>query len=257
MIIKEKGITNEVSTIFSTLTIEDIVGRIIEKKCEASLDWIISQGVNIKHSTIIGAYLTGMKLVEKCAEFSVVDLVENDPYLKNLINEHVNFYEDISFIKNSDLVIDTTGLGGVLPELIKRYVYSKVFLVEDPTSDGSDEVIRKKSNINKRIDSAHSPYKGLLKTTGLKAKTSGTMTLTMEVLRLSMEDILRKDGVLYAVPGMRFYERILFRQKDYKKFLNLLKTPAMIISSINPISPDKYIEKYIEQINCEVEYVGL
>ncbi|AXV36888.1 MAG: DUF1188 domain-containing protein [Methanobacteriaceae archaeon] len=257
MIIKERGITDEVFTLLSTIKVCDLVDLIIEKKCLAALNWIKSLDVNIEQSTIIGTYLTGIRLAEILSEFSKVSVVDINPHLKDMINCEIDFYNDLSNIEGSDLVVDTTGLGGISSKVISEYVDSKIFLVEDPTSDGSDKLISQKNDTAKRLKASESQYKGVLTTVGLNSKTSGTMTLTTEILRRSLGDILKTEGVLYAVANMNFYEGLLFKEKDIKKFYRLLNRPSIVISSLKPVAPDKYIEYYIEKIKCKVEYVSI
>jgi hypothetical protein len=152
--------------------------------------------------------------------------------------------------------VDTTGLGGMSSESVHKYVDSNIFLIEDPTSDGSDQLINNKNNIDQRLTTAKSPNKGILRTFGLNSKTSGTMTLTIEVLRRSLEDILNTEGVLYGVAAMSFYEGVLFKEKDCNKFMNLIKRPAMVVSSVHALSPDIYIEKHLDKIESTVEDVS-
>lgn len=249
------GITSEVFTIKSQIRVKDLLEKIIEKKCEATSNWISSLNVDIENSVIVGAYLTGIGLSKQMKKTSEVTLVDIHPYLGNLIEMDVKFCSEIEMIKDADLVIDTTGLGGLTPEMAKL-INGKAFLVEDPTSDGSDELITGKNNIIARLKSANSNYKGVLKTKGLGSKTSGTMTLTLEILRKSLADALNKPGVLYGVAGMEFYEGILFKEKNVHKFLNLIKKPALTISTLEPFSCDEIIHEYLDKLYARVENVN-
>ncbi|BDZ70824.1 SAM-dependent methyltransferase HcgC family protein [Methanobacterium petrolearium] len=259
MIIKERGITEEVFTMYSGIKVGDIVNRIGDIKCEATLQWVESLDVNVEETVIVGAYITGMKLAEQFKEFSSVTVVDIQPNLEHLLGEGVKFTDDLSRIKEADLVVDTTGLGGLSPQTVREFVNGDVpiFIAEDPTSDGSDHHINEKSNINDRIDDAGSKYKGILKTGGLNTKTSGTMTFTMEVLRKSLGDVLESNGVLYGVAGMNFYEGVIFKEKDHHKFSSLLREPALIISALQPLSSDDTIENYLAKINSTVEDVSI
>ena len=256
MIIKERGITGEVFTVYSGFYVEDLVNQIIDKKCQAVVNWVKSLEVEIERSAIVGTYLTGMRLAEMLKDFSKVCVVDINPHLKDILNCEVDFSDDLSQIEGADLVVDTTGFGGLSQESVKDFVDSKIFLIEDPTSDGSDKAINLKNNIHTRLKSSKSLHKGILQTTGLNSKTSGTMTLTIEVLLQSLKDILKTEGVLYGVASMNFYEGIIFKEKDCAKFLRLLKTHALVISSMHPLSPDDSIKKYLNLINCMVEHVG-
>ncbi len=257
MIIKERGITGEVFTLYSGLNVGQVVNSIVEKKCQATINWIKSLEVEVKRSTIIGTYLTGMKLSEMLSEFSKITVIDIHPHLRGLVNCEAEFYDDLTNLEGADLVVDTTGLGGISPEAVQEFVDANIFLIEDPTSDGSDKAINSKNNINKRLKAANSQYKGLLQTGGLKTKTSGTMTLTMEVLRCGLDDVIKREGVLYGVAAMNFYEGVLFKEKDCDKFLKLLNQPALVISSLQPVSPDKYLKKHVDEIKCTVEHAGL
>jgi len=259
MIIKERGITEEVFTLYSGLEVVDLLNQIGEVKCEAVINWMESLDVNVEETVIVGAYITGMKLAEQFKKFSQVTVIDIQPHLKYLLGDDINFTDDLTRISQADMVIDTTGLGGLSPESVREFVNSdvEVFLTEDPTADGSDHSIIEKSNIMDRIYLASSRYKGILKTEGLKTKTSGTMTLTMEVLRKSLDDILKINGVLYGVAGMNFYEGVLFKEEDYDKFSRLMRKPALITSSLQPLSSDDTLEKHLQKINSQVEDVSI
>lgn len=259
MIIKERGITEEVYTLYSGMAVEDVINRIGNAKCEATLNWVESLDIKVETTVIVGAYLTGMKLAEELKEFSEVTVIDIHPHLASLLDNDVHFTEDLTQISHADLVIDTTGLGGLSPESVRKFVDPEVslFLVEDPTSDGSDNSILKKSNIMERIELAGSKHRGILKTGGLDTKTSGTMTMTIEVLRKGLNDILSSNGVLYGVEGMNFYEGVLFKEKNHQKFQELVKDPALIISALQPISPDDALEKYLEKIDSVVADVSI
>jgi len=259
MIIKERGITEEVYTMYSGMVVEDILNRIGNAKCEATLNWVDSLDREVEKTVIVGTYLTGMKLAEQFKEFSQVTVIDIHPHLASLLDVDINFTEDLTQISQADLVIDTTGLGGLSPESVRKFVNNDVslFLVEDPTSDGSDNSIVEKNNIMERIELAGSKHRGILKTGGLDTKTSGTMTMTIEVLRKGLNDILNSNGVLYGVAGMNFYEGGLFKEKNHQKFQELVKDPALIISALQPISPDDALEKYLEKIDSVVADVSI
>jgi len=259
MIIKERGITEEVYTMYSGMKTGDIINQIGDVKCEATLNWVESLDVNIDRTVIVGAYITGMKLAERFKEFSKVTVIDIHPHLESLLGDGVHFTDDLTRISDADLVIDTTGLGGLSPESVREFVNSDVslFMVEDPTSDGSDNSIMEKSNITERLELASSQYNGILKTGGLNTKTSGTMTMTIEILRNSLHDLLKSKGVLYGVAGMNFYEGVLFKEKNYPKFTKLMTEPAMIISALQPISPDDTMEEYLQKIDSVVADVSI
>lgn len=251
----DTGITSEVFTVTSRMRVEDVIKKITEIKCNAAIDWINSLNVNIENSVVVGAYLTGIGLSKRLKEISNVTVIDIYPHLEKLVGNDTEFNSDLISVKGADLVVDTTGLGGIRPEIAKL-IGGKVFLVEDPSSDGSDNLILQKNNIINRLRLSNSIYKGILKTGGLNSKTSGTMTLTIEILRKSLEDVLKNTGVLYGVAGMEFYEGALFKEKDVDKFLSLIKKPALTVSTLEPISCDEIIKKYLKRIGSDVENVG-
>ncbi len=248
----DTGITSEVFTVTSKMSVEDVIKKITEIKCNAVCEWINSLNVNIENSVILGTYLTGIELSRRLKKISNVTVIDIYPHLEKFVGNNVKFNSNLINIKDADLVVDTTGLGGIRPQIVKL-ISGNVFLVEDPTSDGSDNLILQKNNTINRLQLSNSDYKGILKTGGLNTKTSGTMTITMEVLRKSLEDVLKNKGVLYSVAGMDFYEGALFKEKDVNKFLSLIKKPALTVSTLEPISCDEIIEKYLKRINSEVK----
>lgn len=248
----DTGITSEVYTITSKMSVEDVIKKITEMKCNASLDWINSLNVNIENSVVMGAYLTGIELSKRLKKISNVTVIDIYPHLEKFVEKGIEFNSNLINIKDADLVVDTTGLGGIRPKIVKL-ISGNAFLVEDPTSDGSDNLIQQKNNTINRLQLSNSNYKGILKTGGLNSKTSGTMTLTIEVLRKSLGDVLKDTGVLYGIAGMDFYEGVLFKEKNVDKFLSLIKKPALTVSTVEPISCDEIIKKYLKRINSEVK----
>jgi hypothetical protein len=261
---RETGITSEVFTTRSSTRVKDVIQCITEKKSEAAFEWIKSLDLDVENSVIFGAYMTGIELASSLKEISNVSVVDIYPHMKSLVENEVGtdvkFYSNIDqglkLIKAADLVVDTTGLGGLKPEAASAF-NGKIFLVEDPTSDGSDKVILKKNNIKNRIQLSNADHMGILKTRGLNTKTSGTMTLTIETLRKSLENVLQGEGVLYGVVAMDFYEGILFKEKNVQKFLKAAEKPALTVSSLTPVQCDDMIQKQLSKLNSKVEYVSI
>jgi len=233
-----KGITNSVLTIRSKTRVKDIINRILDVKCNAVINWVNSLSIEISRVLIIGIYLTGTGLARRFSNKAIA--FDIYPHLSKLVNK-------FGWVENADLVIDTTGIGGIKNLNVK----TKAIVVEDPTSDGSDEII-KRHDVSKRLESIDADYKGVLRTYGLGTKTSGTMTLTLEVLRKSAEDVISIDGVLYAVPAMDYYEGMIFHEKDVNKFLEAIKRPALTVSTLNIIDCDSAINKYLNRIESVV-----
>lgn len=261
---KETGITSEVFTTRSKMQVKDVIHNITQKKSEAALEWIKSLDVDVENSVIFGAYMTGVELAKSLKEISNVSLVDVYSHLKALVDieteKGVKFYSDIDkgieLIKGADLVVDTTGLGGLKPEAARK-INGKIFLVEDPTSDGSDKLILEKSNVKDRLQFSHADHRGILKIGGLQSKTSGTMTLTIETLRKSLENVLQCDGVLYGVAAMDFYEGILFKEKNVQKFLKATEKPALTVSALNFIQCDDAIQRQLSKVTSRVENVSI
>ncbi len=276
----ENGITSTVTTYYSSITIGDILNIIAQKKADAVIKWINSIDYNVENPMIVGTYLTGVFIALKLREIHAIQNIEvldiyshlgdliksfedNFNYLakEKLVNDkthknpHYNkilFSNDLSHLKKADAVFDTTGLGGLDIKHITKLNKCKIFLAEDPSSDGSDNLIKDKNLTSTRLKSASAQYKARIFTSGLMSKTSGTMTLTMDVLRKSVEEVLKINGVLYAVASLDFYEGILFKEKNTEKFLESVNRPAMVVSSINPVQIDKTIIKIIEKIKVEI-----
>jgi len=277
----ETGITSTVTTTYSSLSIWDIIKIIAGKKSEAVNKWINSISTQVERSVIAGTYLTGASLAQKLIkrnEINEVEVLDIYSHLSQLLNaswEIESEYEPINKINNSennndkilfstnldhlktgDMVIDTTGLGGIDVNQVKELNSCHVFLAEDPSSDGSDDLIQSKNFTQQRLEASSAIHRGRIFTSGLGSKTSGTMTLTLDVLRKSIEEVLKKEGVLYAVASLDFYEGILFKEKNVEKFLETLQRPAMVASSLKPIDLDSILNQQMKKITVDIiEYV--
>lgn len=252
------------------MTIWDIIRIITGKKSEAILEWVNSLPLNIRNPVIAGTYLTGASAAQKLTHLPEIEqtlVLDIYPHLNQLLDvswdleddginkteySKISFSTGLSKLKMGDMVIDTTGLGGIDPANIKELKRCKVFLVEDPSSDGSDRLIRAKNFTSSRLEASSAPHKATIFTSGLNSKTSGTMTLTLDVLRKSLNEVLKKEGVLYAVASLDFYEGILFKEKDTKKFLKTIQRPAIVASSLNSVDLDDILIKYLEKISSTI-----
>ena len=274
----DTGISSEVFTVKSTIKLVDIFNLILEKKASAVLDLfngLIDNEIINKESpiVIIGTYFTGIAIAKylSCNNYYDITIVDIYPHLEGLIDSklgnpiseeneengfsenfrNIKFSSDLSLIKNADIVIDTTGLGGI-NESQSGAIYTKVFLIEDPIAEENDALLKDKNNIYKRASLVNSYHKYVLKTKGLNTKTSGTMTFTIDVLRQSMNRILAKEGVLYCASEMTFYEEIIFKEKDLDKFFKLIESPVIKISTILPFDCDDIIKEFIDEISSEI-----
>ena len=275
----DTGISSEVFTVKSTIKLVDIFNLILEKKASAALDLfngLFDKKIINKESpiVIIGTYFTGIAIAKylSCNNYYDITIVDIYPHLEGLIDsklcnpiieeedgkdsfsenfKNIKFSSDLNLIKNADIVIDTTGLGGI-NESQSGAIYTKVFLIEDPIAEENDALLKEKNNIYKRASLVNSYHKYVLKTKGLNTKTSGTMTFTIDVLRQSMNRILAKEGVLYCASEMTFYEEIIFKEKDLDKFFKLIESPVIKVSTILPFDCDDIIKEFIDEISSEI-----
>lgn len=271
----DTGISSEVFTVKSNIRLIDVFNSILEKKANAVLDLfdnLMSEGIiNQENSiVIIGTYFTGMAIAKYLSNvnFNDITIVDIYPHLEGLIdsklgnpidskekslNHRIKFSSDLSLIKQSDILIDTTGLGGINEEQSKE-IHSKVFLIEDPIAEENDVLLKDKNNIYNRVDLVDSENRFVLKTKGLNTKTSGTMTLAIDVLRQSMNRILAKEGVLYCSCEMTFFEEIIFKERDLEKFFKLVESPVIKVSTISPFDCDGLIQDLIDEIFSEIYF---
>ncbi len=276
----DTGITSEVFTVKSNIKLIDIFNLILEKKARAVLNLfndLLDKDITDRENSIviIGTYFTGVAIAKYLSynQFKDIRIIDIYPHLEGLINsklgnpiirenedkedvfiesfKDINFSSDLNLIKNADVVIDTTGLGGI-NESQSLEIFTKVFLIEDPIAEENDVLLKDKNNIYKRANLVNSPNKFVLKTKGLNTKTSGTMTLTIDVLRQSMNMILAKEGVLYCSSEMGFYEEIIFKEKDLDKFFSLVESPVIKVSTILPFDCDEIINGFIDEIYSEI-----
>lgn len=250
----EEGITPAVGTYFSGYSVLDIVEAIADKKAETVVKWIAARGIAPEKTLVIGAYLTGARVADRLAEESSVTVLDIYPHLKALPGPGVDFSSSIDEVLRDqwDLIIDTSGIGGISTEDIRRLGRPEAFLVECPCSDGSDAALKSVDKSAWRIRAAGADVSGMLFTGGIGSKTSGTMTLTVEVLRNSMEDALLREGVLYATATLGFFERILFRDLDADGFLRGLDKTALAVSSIGEVDCDDLIDTNLSEIEAGV-----
>lgn len=265
----ETGITPTITTSYSSLTIWDVIQIIAGKKSDAVMEWLNSLQLTVEKSVIAGTYLTGASIAQKLIQndsIKQVEVLDIYPHLSKLLdvswdfkcqkrhmNTKISFSTDLSRLKTGNIVIDTTGLGGIDIEQVKELNSNKIFLAEDPSSDGSDNLIQQKNFTFSRLEASSAPHKARIFTSGLGSKTSGTMTITLDVLRKSLEDVLKTEGVLYAVASLDFYEGILFKEKNVDKFLEAIQKPAMVVSSINTVDLDNILIKYIDKVKVTIE----
>ena len=78
------------------------------------------------------------------------------------------------------------------------------------------------------------------------------MTFTIKILNKSINDALNEDGVLYSAAEMTFYEDIIFKEKDIKKFIKIATRNAIKVSSIKLLNVDKLIKNNLEKLESNI-----
>ena len=276
----DTGISSEVFTVKSKIKLIDIFNLILVKKANAVLnlfnDLVEKETISKESSVvIIGTYFTGIAIAKYLSynDYADVTIVDIYPHLEGFIDsklgnpvigdsdekdisnfqtfKNIKFSSDLNLMNNADAVIDTTGLGGI-NESQAGFIYTKVFVIEDPIAEENNALLKDKNNIYKRANLVNSYQKYVLKTKGLNTKTSGTMTFAIDVLRQSMNRILEKEGVLYCSSEMTFYEEIIFKEKDLDKFFKLIESPVIKVSTIQPFDCDGIINEFIDEIFSEI-----
>lgn len=262
--IKEDGITSTVTTNYSSITVKDILITISQKKAKVCIDWIKNTGCEIKNPTIAGVYFTGVAVASQLdGDFEEIQILDIYEHLLEFVQfyyqevpfkkPHIGFSNDLNLLNKGDLIIDTTGIGGLSNEDIKSLTNCKIFLCEDPSSDGTDSVLNRKNNIPNRLNICNAEFKGSINTSAFNSKTSGTMTLTINLLREAMAKANEIDGVLYSTSNINFYEKILFKDKDVEEFVKSIDKPALVVSSIVPIDVDKILSDLLDLIHVEIK----
>lgn len=257
----DTGITSEVFTIKSETRLIDIFNNIINKKSEACLNYI--DNLNLDKNTkivVVGTYFTGLGIVKKLSKkYNNILLIDIYPHLKELLDtpiggnykNSINFSTDLELIKSGEVVIDTTGFGGLTVEQSSE-INAEVFLIENPVAEDNDSLLKDKNNIHERINAVNASNKAILKTKGINTKTSGTMTLTIGVLTNALQESQKKEGVLYSACEMGFFEEVIFKEKNIPKFVELVSKNAMKISTINPFSCDDLIKTQLDKIESKM-----
>ena len=256
----DSGITSEVLTIKSETKLIDIFNDIISKKSEAVFRYI--EHLNFSYDTkiiVIGTYFTGAGIVKKLSEkYENILLIDIYPHLEELLytnvggklKNKVDFSSNLDLIYTGNIVIDTTGFGGIDIEQSSKFDVD-AFIIEDPIAEDNDCLLKNKNNINKRLNAVKSPNKAIIKTKGIDTKTSGTMTLTIGLLTTVINKCLERKGTLYSACEMGFFEEVIFKEQDIDKFISLVKKPALKVSTIDPFSCDELIQEETDKIYCD------
>ena len=257
----DTGITSEVLTIKSETKLIDIFNEIISKKSNAVFEYVESLNIDIDtRIVVIGTYFTGVGVVKRLSrKYENILLIDIYPHLEELLytdlggklENKIEFSSDLDLIYSGDVVIDTTGFGGINVEQSSKFDVN-TFIIEDPVAEDNDELLKNKNNIYERLDVVKSPNKAIIKTKGINTKTSGTMTLTIGILTNLLNKFLEKEGVLYCACEMGFFEEVIFKEKDIGKFIKLTNTNAFKVSTIHPFDLDESIKQEMTKINCKM-----
>ena len=257
----DTGITSEVFTIKSETKLVDIFNEIISKKSEAVFDYIENLDIDTDAKiVVIGTYFTGVGIVKRLSQkYENILLIDIYPHLEKLLytdiggdlKNDVEFSSDLDLIYTGNVVIDTTGFGGITVEQSSKFEV-KSFIIEDPVAEDNDELLKNKNNIRERLNAVKSTNKAIIKTEGINTKTSGTMTLTIGILTNLLNKFLEKEGVLYCACEMGFFEEVIFKEKDIEKFIELTDVNAFKVSTINPFDLDEMIREEINKINSKM-----
>ena len=78
------------------------------------------------------------------------------------------------------------------------------------------------------------------------------MTLTIGVLTNVLNQISKKEGVLYSACEMGFFEEVIFKEKNIDKFIELTNKKAVKVSTINPFDLDEIILEEINKIESKM-----
>lgn len=257
----DTGITSEVFTIKSQTKLIDIFNQIIDLKSKAVFDYLESLKIDSDARIIvIGTYFTGVGIVKRLSErYTNILLIDLYPHLRELLDvsiggecrNPIEFSSDIDLIYSGDVVIDTTGFGGISVEQSFKFDVD-AFIIEDPVAEDNDEMLREKNNIHERLKAVSAEKKAIIKTKGIDTKTSGTMTLSIGVLANVLNRCLEREGVLYSACEMGFFEEIIFKEKDINKFMSLVDKPALKVSTIDPFNCDELIRDEVNKISCDL-----
>lgn len=257
----DTGITSEVLTIKSEIKLIDIFNEIISKKSEAVFEYV--EGLNIDidiRIIVIGTYFTGVGIVKRLSEkYENILLIDIYPHLEELLytelggdlKNGIEFSSELDLIYSGDVVIDTTGFGGITVEQSSQLDVN-TFIIEDPVAEDNDNLLKKKNNIYDRLNAVTANNKAIIKTKGIDTKTSGTMTLTIGLLTNVLNSCLKQDGVLYSACEMGFFEEIIFKEKNIDKFLKSVDKPALKVSTIKAFGCDEFIKNEINKINSDI-----
>ncbi len=228
---KHRGITDKTKTVYSNLKILDVFRKVSERKFQAL------KPLRGKSVLIIGGYLDGAFLCELLKEnFDEIHVIDLESEVITFVK---SVCKDVKSSKSGrfDLVLDLTGFGGIdsVP------VSYGLLITESPS--GRLKLDKKEKG---RILRLRNEY----------ANTSGTMSLSLKVIRVSADKIEKIKGVLYAVPNLANMEELLFSLKSAESFLSIAHLPALSASVLGeqfePELLDRVIDEEVKKIEFEL-----
>ena len=257
----DTGITSEVLTIKSKTRLIDIFNKIINEKSNAVFNYINKLDIRKDAKiVVIGTYFTGIGIVKKLSEeYENILLIDIYPHLKELLDTQIggtvkntiSFSSDLDLIYTGEVVIDTTGFGGINIKQSSEFDVD-TFIIEDPVAEDNDKILSNKNNIYERLNAVNAKNKAIIKTKGINTKTSGTMTLTIGILTNVLNKCLEREGVLYSACEMGFFEEVIFKEQNIAKFIKLVDKQALKISTIEPFNCDELIATEISKIKTDL-----
>ena len=232
------GITEKTATVYSDYTLFDVARRISERKAEPL------KGFRGERLLIVGGYLNGFFM----GDFLKGNFREVYIYDVEAAVMELSPFPPPSRDALFDLILDLTGFGGA-PAVSGNVAgfKGKVVVSEEPSGRGRFET-------EKQPDFVLRLKKG-------KGKTSGTMTLTVNIVRELSREVEELSGVLYAVPNLLFAESLLFGLKSGRAFLDVMEFPALTVSvrkesvASVELKLKELLDRKVQEIEFELEKV--
>ena len=202
-----RGITDRTRTVYSPFSILDVSRKISERKAEPLRE------LKGNRLLIVGGYLDGLFLSEFLkGNFQEIYLHDMEGAVLEL-----SPVPQPEGLEEFDVILDLTGYGGaaVLNGRVENF-RGRVVVSESPSGA-------------MKLETEKKPHYWL-KPREIPGKTSGTMTLTVKLVRNISCKAEEMDAVLYAVPNLLFFESLLFNLKSSRAFLEFMDFPAVTVS---------------------------
>ncbi len=228
-----RGITDRTRTVYSPFSILDVSRKISERKAEPLREL---KGNSL---LIVGGYLDGLFISEFLkGNFREVYLHDTEKTVLEL-----SPVPQPGSLEEFDVILDLTGYGGatVLDGRVGNF-RGKIVVSESPSGAV-------------KLETEKTPHYWL-KPKGTPGKTSGTMTLTVKLIRNISCRVEKMGNVLYAVPNLLFFESLLFNLKSSRTFLEFMNFPAVTVSvrKEGDIEVEKALIDILEKELSEMEF---